>query len=81
MKVDATLTDDEIRRTALSMRISQSGDIVSMQAPMYGFGTAGDQAIDIVDEKQMAAMAEAMRNDKLSDYLSTYPKSCTGPNC
>ncbi|GAB3624541.1 hypothetical protein GCM10027418_26260 [Mariniluteicoccus endophyticus] len=63
------------------MRILQSSDIVSMQAPMVGFGWAGDQAIAEVDEKQMAEMAKALREDKLGEYLVNFPKSCTGPNC
>ncbi|GAB3713247.1 LCP family protein [Mariniluteicoccus flavus] len=81
VKVDKGLTDAEIRNTALSMRITQNGDIVSMQAPMTGFGWAGDQAVAVVDEKQMAEMANALREDRLDDYLTRFPKSCTGPTC
>lgn len=80
VKVDQTLTDAEIRSTATSMRITSSSDIVSMQAPMEGFGRAGDQAIDVVDVEQMKAMADALREDRLDAYLAAYPNACTGKN-
>ena len=48
LTVDNSLTDAEIRRTALSLRLS-SKDIELMQAPLSGFGTADGQSIDVVD--------------------------------
>ena len=41
LTVDNSLSDDEIRRTALSLRLSGK-DIELLQAPMSGFGTAPD---------------------------------------
>ena len=38
LTVDAELTDGEIRRTALSLRLS-ANDIAVLQAPVSGFGT------------------------------------------
>lgn len=78
IKVDSGLTNDVIRETAMSMRLSGGNDIVSFQAPMKGFGWAGDQAIAIVDESQMAELGKALREDRLDDYLARFPKSCTG---
>ncbi|OYO11773.1 transcriptional regulator [Enemella evansiae] len=81
VKVDRGLSDDEIRKTATSMRITRSSDIVSTQAPIVGFGWAGDQSIAVVDEKQTAELAKALREDTMDDYLNRFPKSCTGPDC
>lgn len=81
IRVDKGLTNERIKETATSMRLQGGRDIVSFQAPMTGFGWAGDQAIAIVDEEQMAALGMAIREDKLDEYLAKYPKSCTGPSC
>ena len=49
LTVDNSLTDDEIRRTALSLRLDAE-DIALLQAPISGFGTTPDgQSIDLVD--------------------------------
>lgn len=81
VKVDSGLTNDKIRETALSMRVRGGNDIVNFQAPITGFGWAGDQAIAIVDEAQMAELGAALREDRLDDYLGRFPNSCTGPDC
>ncbi|MDO5498157.1 MAG: LCP family protein [Propionibacteriaceae bacterium] len=79
--VDRGLTNEEIRETALSMRIRGGNDIVRFQAPITGTGWAGDQAIVNVDHEQMAELGAALREDRLDDYLARFPNSCTGPNC
>jgi len=73
--VDQSLTDADIRSTALSLRLSGS-DIVSLQAPISGFGTTSDgQSIDVVDEGQMEALGTALRKDTMADYMNKYPDS------
>lgn len=79
--LDAGLTNETIRTTALSMKVRSGRDVVNFQAPMTGFGWAGDQAIAVVDEKQMAELGAALREDRLDDYLTRFPDSCTGSNC
>lgn len=79
--VDKALTNEKIRETALSMRVRSGSDIVNFQAPMTGFGWAGDQAIAIVNVEQMAELGTALREDRLDEYLAKFPDSCTGPNC
>jgi polyisoprenyl-teichoic acid--peptidoglycan teichoic acid transferase len=72
--VDNDLTDAEIRRTALSLRLT-SKDIELMQAPISGFATAPDgQSIDVVDTAKMAELSSAMKKDKLSEYVKKYPQ-------
>jgi LCP family protein required for cell wall assembly len=74
LTVDNDLSDGEIRRTALSLRLS-SKDIELLQAPISGFGTSRDgQSIDIVDTAKMAELSTALKNDKLSEYVKKYPQ-------
>ena len=46
--VDEGLTDKEIRRTAVSLRLS-ANDLHLLQAPISGFGTINGASIDVVD--------------------------------
>jgi LCP family protein required for cell wall assembly len=71
--VDNSLSDDEIRRTAVSLRLS-SKNIELMQAPLSGFGTAEGQSIDIVDQAKLDELSKALKNDKVEDYLKKYPE-------
>ncbi len=74
LTVDNSLTDADIRQTALSLRL-KSENIELLQAPLSGFGTAADgQSIDVVDTTKMAELADAMQNDTMDAYLQKYPK-------
>jgi LCP family protein required for cell wall assembly len=74
LTVDNDLSDDEIKRTAHSLRLGGK-DIDLLQAPIAGFATTGDgQSIDIVDTAKMAELAHAMKKDKLSEYVKKYPQ-------
>lgn len=74
LTVDNGLSDSEIRRTALSLRLTGK-DIALLQAPISGFGTSRDgQSIDLVDTAKMVELSNALKKDKLSDYLKKYPQ-------
>lgn len=74
LTVDNSLTDSEIRSTALSLRLTGK-DIELMQAPLAGFGTApGGQDIDVVDTAKLAELSQALKDDTLDEYLAKYPK-------
>jgi polyisoprenyl-teichoic acid--peptidoglycan teichoic acid transferase len=74
LTVDNQLSDAEIRRTALSLRLTGK-DIELLQAPISGFDTTSDgQSIDVVDMDKMAELAQAMKKDKLSEYVKKYPQ-------
>jgi LCP family protein required for cell wall assembly len=75
LTVDSTLSDGEIRSTALSIRLSDK-DIESVQAPLSGFGTTSSGAsIDIVDQAQMKKLATALRDDKMASYVKNNPQN------
>ena len=74
LTVDNSLTDNEIRQTALSLRL-QADDIELLQAPLSGFGTAPDgQSIDVVDTAKLAELSDALADDTMDAYLQKYPK-------
>lgn len=70
--VDSALTDAEIRRTALSIRMTGK-DVRHLQAPITGFATVRGQSIDVVDESRLRKLARALREDRVDDYLADYP--------
>lgn len=73
LTVDGSLTNEEIRQVGLSLRLT-GDDVELLQAPISGFGTSPDgQSIDIVNEQQLAEMAEALQDDDLESYLEDYP--------
>lgn len=72
LTLDAQFSDEEIMRTAMGMRVTPD-DIHLLQAPISGFGTSSDgQAIDVVDEGQLAEMADALQNDTMDAYYEKY---------
>ena len=72
--VDDRLTEKELRKTALSLRMGPN-DVHMLQAPISRFGTSPTkQSIDIVDKKQLAQLAKALRNDEMDSYLEEYPE-------
>ena len=73
LTVDNSLSDSEIRSTALSLRLDAS-DIQLLQAPLAGFGNVGGQSIDVVDQVKMAELGKALREDKMADYLEKNPQ-------
>lgn len=74
LTVDNDLSDDEITRTAHSLRLTGK-DVDLLQAPISGYGTSRDgQSIDIVDTAKMAELSTALKKDKLSEYVKKYPQ-------
>ena len=72
-QVDEALTNQEIFSTATSMRVNSGDDIAMLQAHISGFGRSSDgQAIDIVDEAQLAEMATAIQTGHMDEYYAKY---------
>src|SRR5829696_436978 len=72
--VDDQLTEFELRKTALSIRLKPS-DIRSVQAPISAFGTSPTkQSIDIVDQKKLKELANALQADQMDKYVAKYPR-------
>ncbi|SEP84409.1 LCP family protein [Microlunatus flavus] len=73
LTVDNSLSDSEIRSTALSLRLSAK-DITLLQAPISGFASIGGQDVDIVDQVKMAELGKAMRDDTMASYVDKNPQ-------
>jgi len=72
--VDSQFTEDELRKTAISMRLTPN-DIHMLQAPISGFGTSPTkQSIDIVDQKKLKELARALNSDQMNKYVEKYPE-------
>jgi LCP family protein required for cell wall assembly len=71
--VDQSLSNAEIRDTALSLRL-QAKDISLLQAPLSGFAMINGQSVDVVNEAQLAEMSRAIAKDKLAEYVKKYPQ-------
>lgn len=70
--VDSELSDSEIRKTALSLRMT-GRDVRHLQAPISGFATMRGQSIDVVNHSQLKELSRALREDRVSDYLADHP--------
>ena len=74
MTVDDALTNKEVWKLATSLKFDSGADIVSVQAPIKGFGRSKDgQQYDIVDEAGMQELAQAMRTDTMDQYAARHP--------
>lgn len=77
LTLDVEFTDQRIVDLATSLRLSGK-DLISLQAPIAGFGTSPvGAAIDLVDTEKMAALADALQHDTMADYVSTYDAADT----
>lgn len=71
--VDEELDNQGIFDLGRSLGLRRSGDIRLLQAPTAGFGTSADkQSYVRVDEAQLAALADALRNDTMDEYYERY---------
>lgn len=67
--VDNDLTGGTIRRQAIGLRSVRGGDIHFVTAPFSGYGTSpGGASIDILDERGMDELSEALRTDDMEGY-------------
>lgn len=70
--VDNSLSDAELRRTALSLRLKPQ-QIELLQAPLLGTTTtAGGQSIDVVDTQRLAELSKALKQDTVDGYAKKY---------
>ena len=73
--VDNSLSDEEIRRTAFSLRLTGK-DLTLLQAPISGSGTSPDgQSILVVNTEQLAELSTALQEDTMAAYVKKYPEN------
>lgn len=73
--VDSGLTPATIRKIATSLKFKSGSGVVQVQAPIAGFGRSKDgQAYDIVDEAGVKELSDALKNDRMADYVANHPQ-------
>lgn len=72
LKITGDLSiDDMLALTELSRNLDRD-DVVSLMAPISGFGTRGGQSVNTIDEAQTAALGAALRAGDLAPYVAQY---------
>lgn len=72
VKVTGELGVEDVIALRPLLRELTAEDVVSLMAPITGFGTIGGASVNLVDHAQMAALGEAMRSDTMDHYVATY---------
>ncbi|WP_347754114.1 LCP family protein [Agrococcus sp. ProA11] len=63
--------DDMLALSDLSSTLERD-DVVSLMAPITGFGTIGGQSVNTVDQSQTAALGDALRQGDIQPYVDRY---------
>ncbi|GEK80951.1 LCP family protein [Agrococcus baldri] len=72
LKITGELSiDDMIALASLSQNLERD-DVVSLMAPITGFGNQGGQSVNVVDTGQTAALGEALRAGDMAPYVEQY---------
>ncbi|MGE7432517.1 MULTISPECIES: LCP family protein [Kitasatospora] len=72
VSVDDKLSNSDLYDLAWSMRNLRVGDVTFMNAPFGGFETIDGQAAVKLDRNAAAPLWEAMRNDRMVQYLAEH---------
>jgi LCP family protein required for cell wall assembly len=70
--VDDRLTNSGLYDLAWSMRGLRTSDVHFLNAPFGGFGTRDGQSVVLLDRKRAAPLWEAVRDDRVAEYLATH---------
>lgn len=72
VKVTGDLDVADLAAAAQMLRGLDRADVVSLMAPVTGFGTIDGASVNLVDGAQMAALGDAMRTDTMDAYVAAY---------
>ena len=68
MTVDEGMTNQFVTELALSMRLTGTGSIGMLQAPVSGVGMVGSQSVVVVDTDGLAELSRALAEDTMDEY-------------
>lgn len=72
LKITGELSiEDMVALASLSQELERD-DVVSLMAPITGFGTQGGQSVNIVDTAQTAALGDALRAGDIQPYVDAH---------
>ncbi|SER26888.1 protein kinase domain-containing protein [Microlunatus flavus] len=72
IQVDSSLSDSELRSTALSLRLGPS-DIRLLAVPVEKAVRQDGETVEPVDAAQMAELSDGLRTDRMAAYLDKHP--------
>lgn len=72
LKITGELSIDDMIALASLSRELERDDVVSLMAPITGFGTQAGQSVNVVDTAQTAALGEALRAGDIEPYVERY---------
>lgn len=72
VRVDSGMTNGFVFDLATSMRITGSGSIRLLQAPIDGFATIQGQAVNVVDQAGIRELSRAMATDTMDQYYAKH---------
>ncbi|MGW4647751.1 LCP family protein [Kitasatospora sp. NPDC004289] len=75
VSVDDRLSNSDLYELAWSMRGLRGDGVRFMNAPFGGFGDEGGQSVVYLDRRAAEPLWEAMRNDRMAEYLAEHPGS------
>ncbi|MEV4560561.1 LCP family protein [Kitasatospora sp. NPDC049285] len=72
VSVDDRLSNTDLYDLAWSLRAVRPDGVHFMNAPFGGFDTVDGQSVVLMDDSSAVLLWEAMRNDKMDDYLAQH---------
>jgi LCP family protein required for cell wall assembly len=76
--VDDTLSNNDLRSLALSLRHVRGGDVTFLTAPHAGLDRIRGQSVVLLDRDRTRALWQAVRTDALPEYTARYGDSSLG---
>ena len=71
-KITGDLKASDLLALAAMTKDLDRDDVVSLMAPLTGFGMISGQSVNLVDEAQTAALGKALRQGDVSGYVKKY---------
>ncbi|WP_441245811.1 LCP family protein [Kitasatospora sp. McL0602] len=72
VSVDSRLSNSDLYDLAWSLRGLRTDDVSFLNAPFGGFDSIGGQDVVLLDRAGAAPLWEAIRNDRMGDYLAAH---------
>jgi LCP family protein required for cell wall assembly len=74
VRVDNTLSDTDLRTTAVSLRV-RPGAIRLLALPLGSERKIANQPVHPVDPSRLAELSQALRTDTMANYVQKYPRN------
>lgn len=72
MTVDDSLDVGTVAGLAAELKLDRADGVRMLQAPIAGFGTVGDQSVDVVDVDALADLSRSLQEDDMESYYAEH---------